>query len=104
VAHFADQGEWFDPAGLLMAVEVTSYDREHDRRVREEKPEAYAAAGIPVHLLVDREAGLLLVHRNPDLAVRGYRDIHRARIGERVTLPAPVGIELDTTALIEYSR
>ncbi|SER50058.1 Putative restriction endonuclease [Streptomyces qinglanensis] len=50
-----DQGEWADPAGVLMTVEVTSYDSDTDRRDRQEKPAAYAAAGIPVCLLVDRD-------------------------------------------------
>ncbi len=35
-----------DPDGLLMAVEVTSYDGDTDRRDRQDKPNAYAAADI----------------------------------------------------------
>ncbi len=31
-AHFAGHGEWADPAGVLMLVEVTSYDSDTDRR------------------------------------------------------------------------
>ncbi|MFD6333424.1 hypothetical protein ACFWGI_28115 [Streptomyces niveus] len=39
---FAGQGEWVDPAPVLMAVEVTSYDSDTDARDRVEKPRAYA--------------------------------------------------------------
>jgi len=36
IAHFAGQGEWAEPQGVLMAVEVTSYDPDTDRRDRVE--------------------------------------------------------------------
>ncbi|MCC3778385.1 Uma2 family endonuclease [Streptomyces sp. UNOB3_S3] len=103
VDHFAGHGEWADPDGVLMTVEVTSYDGDTDRRDRREKPAAYAAAGIPVHVLVDRDAGVVAVHTNPD-PERGYLDIHRAPFGEQVTLPGPVNITLDTEPLKNYVR
>lgn len=46
-AHFAGHGEWADPDGALMVVEVTSYDSDTDRRDRHEKPTAYGQSGIP---------------------------------------------------------
>ncbi|MFE5124059.1 Uma2 family endonuclease [Streptomyces sp. NPDC056669] len=104
VAHFAGQGEWADPDGVRMTVEVTSYDRDTDRRDRQEKPAAYAASGIPVYLLVDRDACAVIVHTNPDPKSGCYLDIHRAPFGERVTLPDPVGITLDTDTLKNYVR
>ncbi|MFQ6196718.1 Uma2 family endonuclease [Streptomyces sp. NPDC000405] len=103
VDHFAGHGEWADPDGVLMTVEVTSYDGDTDRRDRQEKPAAYAAAGVPVHVLVDRDAGVVAVHTNPD-PERGYLDIHRAPFGEQVTLPDPVNITLDTEPLKNYVR
>ncbi|WAP56219.1 Uma2 family endonuclease [Streptomyces sp. S465] len=104
VAHFAGQGEWAEPDGVLMTVEVTSYDRDTDRRDRQEKPAAYAAAGIPVYLLVDRDACAVIVHTNPDPKSSCYLDIHRAPFGEQVVLPEPVGITLDTDTLKNYVR
>ncbi|MFD3517355.1 Uma2 family endonuclease [Streptomyces sp. NPDC058657] len=100
---FAGQGEWADPDGVLMVVEVTSYDSDTDRRDRQEKPVAYAAAGIPVYLLVDRDAGAVLVHSEP--SPTGYGDVHTVRFGAApVALPAPVGIVLDTEVLKQYVR
>ncbi|MGW3565820.1 Uma2 family endonuclease [Streptomyces sp. NPDC000941] len=105
VAHFAGQGEWAKPDGVLMTVEVTSYDRDTERRDRVEKPAAYAAAGIPVYLLVDRDACAVMVHTNPDPKSGRYRDIHEAPFGEQVVLPQPVGITLvDTDTLKSYVR
>ncbi|MGW3143986.1 MULTISPECIES: Uma2 family endonuclease [Streptomyces] len=99
--HYTGKGSWADPDGAVMAVEITSYDSDTHNRDRVEKPRAYAEAGIPVYLLIDRENLSILVHSNPDLEV-GYRDIHVAMLGDKVTLPNPVGIELDTEELKRY--
>ncbi|MEU6667138.1 Uma2 family endonuclease [Streptomyces sp. NPDC046727] len=99
--HFAGKGNWADPAGVLMAVEITSYDSDTHSRDRVEKPRAYAEAGIPVYLLIDRANLTILVHSDPDLEV-GYRDVHVVRLGGSITLPDPVGIELDTDDLKQY--
>ena len=101
VDHFVGQGEWADPRGVLMAVEITSYDSDTHMRDRVEKPRAYAEGGIPVYLLIDRDNLSILVHSDPDLE-DGYRDIHVVRLGGSVTLPDPVGIELDTEELKQY--
>ncbi len=71
---------------------------------RQEKPAAYAAAGIPVHLLIDRDVCELVVHTNPDPNTGRYRDRHTAPFGEQVTLPDPVGITLETEILKNYVR
>ncbi|WP_030942190.1 Uma2 family endonuclease [Streptomyces sp. NRRL S-646] len=102
VDHFVGQGEWADPRGVLMAVEITSYDSDTHKRDRVEKPRAYAEAGIPVYLLIDRDNLSILVHSDPDLD-DGYRDIHVVRLGGKVTLPDPVRIELDTEELKQYA-
>ncbi|WP_425246057.1 Uma2 family endonuclease [Streptomyces sp. NEAU-NA10] len=101
VAHFAGQGDWADTHGVMMAVEITSYDSDTHNRDRVEKPRAYAEAGIPVYLLIDRDNLSILVHSDPDLE-DGYRDIHVVRLGGKVTLPDPVSIELDTEDLKQY--
>ncbi|MFE2374318.1 Uma2 family endonuclease [Streptomyces sp. NPDC059398] len=98
--HFAGQGEWALPNGILMAVEVTSHDADTDLRDLVEKRDGYAAAGIPVYLLVDRDAQDLVVYSEPD---RGeYRTRTSHAYGTTVTLPAPVSITLETGKLKEY--
>ncbi|OIJ69641.1 Uma2 family endonuclease [Streptomyces mangrovisoli] len=102
VGHFNGQGDWADPDGVLMAVEITSYDSDTHNRDRVEKPRAYAEAGIPVYLLIDRDKDSVVVHSDPD-PKDGYRDIHLVRLGGKVSLPEPVGIELDTEELRQYA-
>ncbi|WP_405507950.1 Uma2 family endonuclease [Streptomyces cyaneofuscatus] len=100
--HFAGQGEWAPTDGVLMAVEVTSHDRDTDRRDRNEKPLGYAAADIPVYLLIDRESGTLVVHSEPDKG--RYRQQLSYDYGDTVVLPQPVDITLDTDELKDYAR
>ncbi|MFE6689577.1 Uma2 family endonuclease [Streptomyces sp. NPDC057743] len=94
---FVGQGEWADPAPVLMAVEVTSYEPETDRCARAVKPAVYAATGIPVSLLIDREAGELVVRSRPQRA--GYAERRTVPFGARLRLPPPVGLELDSRRL-----
>ncbi|MFE2815366.1 Uma2 family endonuclease [Streptomyces nigra] len=103
-AHFAGHGEWADPSGTLMVVEVTSYDSDTDRRDRHEKPAAYGQSGIPLYLLIDRDSCTVTLHSSPDRRVGGYSEVHVAKFGDKVLLPDPVGIELDTEILKNYAR
>ncbi|MGW7304330.1 Uma2 family endonuclease [Streptomyces sp. NPDC054835] len=98
---FVGQGEWASPEGVLMAVEVTSHDSDTDRRDRVEKPRAYAETGIPVYLLIDRAAGDVQVHSRPDNG--RYEMVVTVPFGKTVTLPEPVGMELDTEPLKEWT-
>ncbi|MEU5051476.1 Uma2 family endonuclease [Streptomyces sp. NPDC021096] len=99
--HFAGQGEWADPRGVLMTVEITSRDSDTDRRDRWEKRDGYAAVGIPVYLLVDRERCVVTVHTEPKKGE--YRSIIVRSFGESVELPDPVGIVLETEELKEFA-
>ncbi|MEU0967255.1 Uma2 family endonuclease [Streptomyces sp. NPDC005917] len=101
VGHFAGQGDWAETRGVLMVVEITSHDSDTHKRDRVEKPRAYAEAGVPVYLLIDRDNLSILVHSDPDLE-DGYRDIHVVRLGGQAVLPDPVGIELNTEDLKQY--
>lgn len=101
VGHFAGQGDWAETDGVLMVLEIASYDSDTHLRDRVEKPRGYAEAGIPVYLLIDRDNLSVLVHSDPD-PDDGYQDIHTVKFGSKVTLPAPVGIELDTEELKDY--
>ncbi|MFI8204895.1 Uma2 family endonuclease [Streptomyces sp. NPDC085937] len=101
VAHFAGQGDWADTEGVPMTVEVTSFDSDTHDRDRVEKPQAYAESGIPVYLLVDRDRRSVLVHSDPDPVV-GHRNVQKRRLGQRVVLPDPVGVEFDTEEPKQY--
>ncbi|MFE4645345.1 Uma2 family endonuclease [Streptomyces sp. NPDC056730] len=101
--HFVGQdGEWADPDGVLMTVEVTSHDHDTDRRDRIEKRDGYAAADIPVYLLIDRDAEELVLYADPRKGKYQTRTSHS--YGSTVKLPAPVGITLETEKLKDYAR
>lgn len=91
---FVGQGEWADPDPVLMVVEVTSRDSDTEQRDRREKPIAYAATGIPIYLLIDREFGEITVFSRPS-GTRYQRRV-TVSIGDSVGLPDPVGVTLDT--------
>lgn len=99
--HFTGHGAWSDPQGVVMVTEITSHDTDTDtdRRDRVEKRDAYAQAGIPVYLLVDRDALWLVVHTEPRDGT--YRSLRVHDYGYTVDLPAPVGIALDTEPLTD---
>jgi Uma2 family endonuclease len=96
---FLGVGEWASPEPVLMAVEVTSRDSDTNQRDRIDKPAAYAQAGIPVYLLVDRDTKEVVVHAEPD--GKRYQVEHRYAFGHPVTLPDPVAVSLDTTPLVD---
>nr|WP_237500198.1 Uma2 family endonuclease [Streptomyces sp. SID8379] len=102
--HFLRAGTWADPSGVLMTVEVTSHDAaaDADERDRVEKPRAYAGSGIPVYLLIDREAGEVTVYSEPTDGT--YQQRHSAALGKTVALPSPVGITLDTAPLKTWTE
>jgi Uma2 family endonuclease len=99
---FVGQPLWKNPDGILMAVEVTSFDSDTDRRDRTQKPHAYAETGIPVYLLVDRSSCETVVYSRP---VDGrYSTIVRLPFGTPVELPEPVGVTLETDRLKDLVR
>ncbi|MFB7498139.1 Uma2 family endonuclease [Streptomyces sp. NPDC056161] len=101
VGHFRSHGEWSAPDGALMAVEITSHDRDTDQRDRIDKPIGYAAAEIPVYLLIDRDNNTIVVYSEPK--VGRYQQTQSYPWGTTVELPAPVSITLDTEELKEYA-
>jgi hypothetical protein len=101
VGHFDQAGEWADPDGVLLVVEVTSWDADTHACDRVEKPTAYAATGIGIYLLVDRDANAVVVHSRP---VDGqYLDRSTHPYGEDVLLPG-LGITLETDGLRRFAH
>lgn len=95
--HFRGQPSWADPSGVLLVLEVTSR-RDTDAEVdRTEKRDAYAATGIPVYLLVDRHHRQVVVHWAPS----DGRYTHQSAVvfGEKLPLPDPFDLELETSEL-----
>jgi Uma2 family endonuclease len=84
------------PAALAeLVVEVTS--KSNARQDRISKPAAYATAGIPLYLLVDRwapDGPTATLYGEPKGDV--YRPLVTAKFGEPVKLPAPFDVVIDT--------
>ncbi|MCH5677530.1 Uma2 family endonuclease [Streptomyces gilvus] len=83
-----------------LVVEVTS--RKNARHDRVSKPAAYASAGIPLYLLVDRwapEGPTATLYGEPHGDV--YRPLAVAKFGELLTLPAPFDLVIDTSEFPE---
>ncbi|MFD3997809.1 Uma2 family endonuclease [Streptomyces sp. NPDC058583] len=91
---FDDQQEWHAPDPVLLVAEVTSTSTA--RRDRVQKIRAYARGGIPLYLLIDREAGEAVVCSEPSGDDYGHKSIHK--LGTVVALPHPLGFALDTSA------
>ncbi|MEV7568073.1 Uma2 family endonuclease [Streptomyces tanashiensis] len=91
---FDDQQEWHAPDAVLLVAEVTSSSTASRDRVQ--KIRAYARAGIPLYLLIDREAGEAVVCSGPAGDDFDHKSIHK--LGTIVPLPHPLGFDLDTGA------
>jgi hypothetical protein len=99
-AAFVGDGEWAAADDVLLAVEVTSFDRDSHRRDCENRVLAYAETDIPVYLLIDRAAERITVYSEP---VNGkYERAVSCGAGEKIQLPAPVSLILDTEPLREW--
>lgn len=101
LGHFAGRREWHPADGGLMAVEVSSF-RPGDPRDRRAKRRAYARAGVPVQVFVDRRGRRVVVHSDP--ASGDYRRRTSHAYGASLRLPDPVGVTLDTERLKNYAR
>jgi Uma2 family endonuclease len=92
---FLDAPSWMPPAGVAMVVEVTSSMPERDR---DAKRRAYAAARIPLYLLVDREQKRTVLYSAP--VRRDYASTTTAPFGESLTLPDPFSFTLETAGFV----
>lgn len=91
----------YDPGAFRLVLEVTSGNYQNDLR---HKVIAYAAAGIPVYVILDRKHGR--VHVLTDPFTSGY-DTHQVYApGHSLTLPDSIGakVTLDVAALVTADR
>lgn len=82
---------WMPADDLLLVVEVTSGNPERDR---DQKRRGYAAAGIPLYLLVDRSRNEVVLYSKP--ADGEYHVMQQQPLGKSIDLPAPFSFTLDT--------
>ncbi|WP_229327258.1 Uma2 family endonuclease [Streptomyces sp. UNOC14_S4] len=83
--------------------EVTAGNHETDTGP---KYRSYAAAGIPVYVLVNRHDGKVYVHSDPvpdteDPAKSRYRTTTTTELGRKAQLPAPYPV-LDTAFALDH--
>lgn len=81
---------------IKLVVEVASPNKYARVRDRETKYAAYARAGFPLYLLIDRydHDGMATLYSNPYSDV--YLDTHMVPFGETLTLPKPFDVVVDT--------
>lgn len=88
---------WIDAAELLLVVEITSEDTADNDRIW--KWQGYAAAGIPLYLLVDRwsRPAATRLFSAPEPADRKYQQAVMVPFGASILLPEPFDIEVDSS-------
>ncbi|PJE94798.1 hypothetical protein CUT44_26985 [Streptomyces carminius] len=92
--------EWqIAPEDVLLVGEITSMATV--LRDRKNKLRGYGRSRVPLYLLVDPldGEGSATVFAEPDGAGR-YRVEHRVLFGEKLALPEPFGLEIDTSAFV----
>jgi Uma2 family endonuclease len=83
---------WMPCDGVAMVLEVTSSKPRADR---EAKRRCYARGGIPLYLLVDRDASSITLFSDPEKD--DYREHCTRPLGKSIALPDPFSFDLDTT-------
>ncbi|MEU8899778.1 Uma2 family endonuclease [Nocardia sp. NPDC048505] len=98
---FRRRAGWAEPDEVLLVIEITAYESETDQRARAHKTQAYAEAGIPLYLLIDRAVRGAFVFSHP---VKGwYAQTARTEFGHTMELPEPVGVVLETEPLLAWA-
>lgn len=88
---FHNAPSWMSPDGIELVLEVTSSRPDLDRNA---KRSAYAEAGIPLYLLVDRQCRKVTLFSDPDHG--DYSQTNAAPLGRKLYLPEPFDFQLDT--------
>jgi len=88
---FLDAPSWMTAAGVALVVEITASSPDRDRNA---KRRAYAAAQIPLYLLVDRQRREVALFAEP---VRTeYTSSSVVQLGGKLKLPEPFSFTLET--------
>ncbi|WP_404957230.1 Uma2 family endonuclease [Streptomyces sp. 147326] len=88
-------GKFVPAAAAELVAEVTSKSNAVSDRVA--KLNGYAAAGVPLYLLIDPHAtGSPTIHLYGEPSDGKYRLLHAGKFGEAVHLPEPFDLILDT--------
>ena len=95
----ADVHRPYHPATATLVIEVAVSSRDRDLR---QKPVLYAQAGIDEYWVVDLDAGLVVVHRNP--TDRGYEAITEVPADGAVQAQALELPRLDIAELLAAAR
>ncbi|MEV4925578.1 Uma2 family endonuclease [Streptomyces roseoverticillatus] len=82
---------WMPCDGVALVAEVTSSKADRDRIP---KRHCYARAGIPLHLLVDRDEETVTLFSGP--AGQEYTETHTVPYGKALPLPEPFSFDLET--------
>ncbi|MGW3492802.1 Uma2 family endonuclease [Streptomyces sp. NPDC001020] len=82
---------WMPCDGVAMVLEVTSTKPQTDR---EAKRRCYARGGIPLYLLIDRDASSITLFSDPEND--DYRQHCTLPFGKPLALPEPFAFDLDT--------
>ncbi|WP_128428059.1 Uma2 family endonuclease [Streptomyces cyaneus] len=88
---FRGADPWMPCEGVSMVLEVTSRRPQVDREI---KRRCYARGGIPLYLLVDREASWTTLFSDPESG--DYQELRAAAFGKPLALPKPFSFQLDT--------
>ncbi|RPF33071.1 Uma2 family endonuclease [Streptomyces sp. TLI_185] len=88
---FGGADSWMPCDGVAMVLEVTSTKPKADR---EAKRRCYARGGIPLYLLIDRDAASVTLFSDPEKD--DYRELCTRPFGKPLTLPAPFAFDLET--------
>ncbi|WLW55516.1 Uma2 family endonuclease [Streptomyces sp. YU58] len=89
---FGGADSWMPCDDVAMVLEVTSTKPKADR---EAKRRCYARGGIPLYLLVDREAASVTLFSDPEKD--DYREVCTRPFGKPLILPDPFAFDLETT-------
>ncbi|GAA3119440.1 Uma2 family endonuclease [Streptosporangium carneum] len=85
--------------GLVLVAEVVS--AAGAREDREDKPHVYARGGVPLLLVVDPETEPGSVTLHGDLAYGRYQTVTTVEMGDKLLIPPPIDVTLDTAILLD---
>jgi Uma2 family endonuclease len=95
-ADESTDGEWLIPAkNVLVAAEVVSPSSRRDDY--EVKRIGCARSDVPIYLVIDPRESMITMFAGPSR--RGYLRSEALAFGDKLTLPEPFGITLDTTMM-----